>query len=84
MQDALCGEHDATRVRVSVAGDSEEAWTNDPTRAVYADSFIREVLRMKPDAINAARTAVKDTELAGFFIPKGYRFLFQCSVDFCY
>ncbi|OAA77163.1 Cytochrome P450 [Akanthomyces lecanii RCEF 1005] len=71
MQDAICREHDATRALASVVGDSKEASEHDLSRAVYADSFIREVLRMKPDAVNAARVARKDTELAGYFIPKG-------------
>ena len=71
MQDAICREHDATRALPSVVGGSKEASEHELSHAVYADSFIREVLWMKPDAVNAARVARKDTELAGYFIPKG-------------
>ncbi|CRK24704.1 hypothetical protein BN1708_003845 [Verticillium longisporum] len=39
--------------------------------ATLVDSFVREVLRMKGDTVNAVRVAVRDVELAGHRIPKG-------------
>lgn len=39
--------------------------------AVKADSFIREVLRMKGDLVNLVRAPVRDIELGGYIIPKG-------------
>ncbi|KAG5210798.1 hypothetical protein GTR04_6522 [Trichophyton interdigitale] len=41
-------------------------------KAVKTDSFIREVMRMKGDTINVARLTMKDVELGGYRIPKGY------------
>lgn len=39
--------------------------------AVQADSFIREVLRMKGDSVNVVRSSIRDVELGGYMIPKG-------------
>lgn len=39
--------------------------------AIHADSFIREVLRMKGEAITTVRSPRHDIELAGYLIPKG-------------
>ncbi|KAH8423907.1 uncharacterized protein LDX57_001659 [Aspergillus melleus] len=39
--------------------------------AIHAESFIREVLRMKGEAITTVRSPRHDLELAGYFIPKG-------------
>lgn len=43
----------------------------DLSHSSYSDAFIREVLRFKPDAVNATRMATKDLELGGYCIPKG-------------
>lgn len=40
-------------------------------RAALADSFIREVLRMKGDSVNVVRSSIRDVELGGYTIPKG-------------
>ncbi|KAJ6130837.1 hypothetical protein N7512_003617 [Penicillium capsulatum] len=40
-------------------------------KAVQADSFIREVLRMKGDSVNVVRSSIRDVELGGYMIPKG-------------
>ncbi|KAB8212158.1 cytochrome P450 [Aspergillus parasiticus] len=40
-------------------------------KASCTDSFIREVLRMKGDAVNLARMARKDVQLGDYTIPKG-------------
>lgn len=40
-------------------------------KAVKADSFIREVLRMKGDSVNVVRSSIRDVELGGYMIPKG-------------
>ncbi|KAF3386554.1 Abscisic acid 8'-hydroxylase 2 [Penicillium rolfsii] len=42
--------------------------------AVIADSFIREVLRMKGDCVNVVRATVQNVELDGYIIPKGFDF----------
>ncbi|KAJ5701120.1 cytochrome P450 [Penicillium malachiteum] len=39
--------------------------------AAIADSFIREVLRMKGDSVNLVRATIRDVELGGYHIPKG-------------
>lgn len=39
--------------------------------AVRTDSFIREVLRMKGDGVNAVRMTARDVELGGYMLPKG-------------
>ncbi|KAK1143043.1 hypothetical protein N8T08_007107 [Aspergillus melleus] len=39
--------------------------------AIHAESFIREVLRMKGEAITTVRSPRHDLELAGYSIPKG-------------
>lgn len=39
--------------------------------AIHAESFIREVLRMKGEAITTVRSPRHDLELAGYFIPEG-------------
>ena len=40
-------------------------------KAALADSFIREVLRMKGDSVNVVRSSIRDVELGGYTIPKG-------------
>ncbi|KAE8160219.1 cytochrome P450 [Aspergillus tamarii] len=40
-------------------------------RASRMDSFIREVLRMKGDAVNLVRMARKDVQLGDYIVPKG-------------
>lgn len=42
--------------------------------ATVADSFIREVLRMKGDSVNLVRAAIRDVELGAYLIPKGICF----------
>ncbi|KAJ6143604.1 cytochrome P450 [Penicillium samsonianum] len=39
--------------------------------ATVADSFIREILRMKGDSVDLVRAAIRDVELGGYLIPKG-------------
>lgn len=40
-------------------------------KASCTDSFIREVLRMKSDAVNLVRMARKDVQLGDYIVPKG-------------
>lgn len=40
-------------------------------KLVYTDSFIREVLRMKGDAVNVVRMARRDVQINGYTLPKG-------------
>ena len=40
-------------------------------KASRTDSFIREVLRMKGDAVNLVRMARKDVQMGDYIVPKG-------------
>ncbi|OJJ61434.1 hypothetical protein ASPSYDRAFT_87978 [Aspergillus sydowii CBS 593.65] len=53
-------------------GDKEVLDLGALKRAEFTDSFIREVLRMKGDTVNVVRSTVRDVELGGYIIPKGY------------
>lgn len=54
----------------SEEGTAVDYW--DLRSAAVVDSFIREVLRMKNDSVNLVRSSIKDTEMGGYIIPKGF------------
>ncbi|PHH88708.1 hypothetical protein CDD83_7181 [Cordyceps sp. RAO-2017] len=66
-QQSLLDEVSALRGRRDAAPLDHEALQ----RAERTDSFLREVLRMKGDSVNAVRAAVANVELGGYVIPKG-------------
>lgn len=57
----------------SSASDSGTSFPSQKTmkQAVFVDSFVREVLRMKGDSVNLVRESIRDVELGGYIIPKG-------------
>lgn len=40
-------------------------------QAVYLDSFVREVLRLKGDTLSTARQTIQDVPMGQYVIPKG-------------
>lgn len=61
------------RVELEAMRESFRATETAPSLqdAPLTDSFVREVLRMKPDSVNTVRMAAKDVEVGQYIIPKG-------------
>ncbi|KAE8380451.1 cytochrome P450 [Aspergillus bertholletiae] len=69
--------HDVSKIPIS------ELDMQTLRKASHTDSFIREVLRMKGDAVNLVRMARKDAPLGNYIIPKGSLILPLVSLSNC-